>query len=121
MEKAVRHNLVTFLENKNLLNDCQYGFRSKRSTKLATALFCDTIRKEMSNGNLVGSVYIDLFKALDTISHSMLIEKLQTYGVKGDELVWFIDYLFGRSQIVAMNNVKSNKEPITAGFLKARF
>ena len=45
----------------------------------------------------------------------MLIEKLQTYGVKGDELVWFIDYLFGRSQIVAMNNVKSNNKPIYCG------
>ena len=116
MEKAVHHNLITFLENKNLLTDFQYGFRSKRSTKLATTLFCDTIRKEISNGNLVGSVYIDLSKAFDTISHSMLIEKLQTYGVKGEELVWFIDYLFGRSQVVAMNNVKSNKEPIYCGF-----
>ena len=45
----------------------------------------------------------------------MLIEKLQTYGVEGDELVWFIDYLFGQSQIVAMKNVKSNKEPIYCG------
>ena len=45
----------------------------------------------------------------------MLIEKLQTYGVKDDELVRFIDYLFGRSQIVAMNNAKSNKEPIYCG------
>ena len=45
----------------------------------------------------------------------MLIEKLQTYGVKGDELVRLIDYLFGRSQIVAMNNAKWNKEPIYCG------
>ena len=63
----------------------------------------------MSNGKLVGSVYIDLSKAFDTISYSMLIEKLQTYGVEGDELVFFIDYLFGQSEIVTMNNVKSNK------------
>ena len=45
----------------------------------------------------------------------MCIEKLQTYGAEGDKLVWFIDYLFGRSQIVAVNNVKSNKEPIYCG------
>ena len=29
LEKAVHHNLITFLENKNLLTDCQYGFCSK--------------------------------------------------------------------------------------------
>ena len=40
----------------------------------------------------------------------MLIKKLQIYRVEGDELVWFIDYSFGRSQFVAMNNIKSNKE-----------
>ena len=114
LEKAIHHNLITFLENKNLI-DCQYGFRSKVSTRLVIILFWDTIHKEISSGKLVGSVYIDLYKAFDTISPSMLIEKPQTYGVEGDKLVWFIDYLFGRSLIVAMNNVKSNKEPIYCG------
>ena len=70
LENTVYHNLITFLENKNPLSDCQCGFRSKRSTKLVTTLFCDTIRKEISNGKPVGSVYIDFSKALDTISHS---------------------------------------------------
>ena len=112
LEKAVHHNLITFLENKNLLTNCQCRFRSKQLTKLATTLFCDTIQKEISNEKLVGFVYIDLSKAFNTIRHSMLMEKLQTYGVDGDKLVWFNDYLFGQSQIVAMNNVKCNKEPI---------
>ena len=49
------------------------------------------------------------------MSHSMLIKKLQTYGIEVDKLLSFIDYLFGQSQIVAMNNVKSNKEPIYYG------
>ena len=35
------------------------------------------------------------------------------YGVEGEELAWFVDYLFGRSQIVVMSNVKSNKEHIS--------
>lgn len=55
------------------------------------------MRKEINNGKLVGSVYTDLSKAFDTINHSMLIEKLQICGVAGEELVWFIDYLFGGS------------------------
>ena len=58
-----------------------------QSTKLATTSFCNTIRTEISKGKLAGSVYLDLSKAIDTISHSMLIEKLQNYGDEGDELV----------------------------------
>ena len=57
-------------------------------------------------------VQIDLAKAFDTISHTVLIKKLQAYGVEVEELVWFIDYMFGQYQIVAMKNVKSNKESI---------
>ena len=47
----------------------------------------------------------------------MLIEKLQTYRVEDDELVWFIDYLFRQSEIVA-NQTKSQ---FSAGFLNAPF
>ena len=111
-KKAVHHNLITFLKNKKVLADCQYGFHSKRSTKFATILCCDTIRKEISNGKLVRSVYIDLSNAFDTINHLMLLEKLQTSRVEGGELVWLIDYLFRCFKNVAMNNVKSNKKPI---------
>ena len=45
----------------------------------------------------------------------MLFKKLQMYGVEGEDLAWFVDDLFGRSQIVVMNNIKSNKEPIHCG------
>ena len=49
----------------------------------------------------------------------MLIEKLQTYGV--DEQAGFIDHLFGQSQIVAINNVKSNKANLLQGSARLDF
>lgn len=60
LEKAVHRQFYNFLENNKLLNDCQFGFRRNRSTKLAATLFCDKIRKEMDNGKLIGCVYLDL-------------------------------------------------------------
>ena len=111
LEKAMHNELINYLEQENLLNDCQYGFRSKRSTKLASTLFCDNIRREMDGGKLVGAIYIDLSKAFDTIGHALLLKKLQSYGVHGNELTWFTDYLFNRSQLVDMNNVCSDYEP----------
>ena len=115
LEKAVHSNLISFLEDENLLNDCQYGFRSKRSTKLASTLFCDEIRREIDAGKMVGAVYIDLSKAFDTIGHAILFKKLEMYGVNRQELDWFVDYLFGRSQLVEINNTRSDKEPIYCG------
>ena len=54
LAKAVHHGLKDFLENENLLTKCQHGFRKKHSTKTASILFSDTIRKEMDNGKLYG-------------------------------------------------------------------
>lgn len=115
LEKAVHHQFYSFLENNKLLSDCQFGFRKQRSTKLASILFCDTVRKEMDNGNLTGCVYLDLSKAFDTIGHNILLDKLSMYGVLGSELAWFTDYLFNRNQLIEIQNICSSPNTITSG------
>ena len=107
-EKAVHYQLLQFLETNKLLSNSQ----------LAAALLCDNIRKEMNNGNMIGAVYLDLSKAFDTIGHGLLLNKLNTYGVSGKELNWFTDYLFNRTQIVEIENVRSDTEPVYCGVLQ---
>lgn len=115
LEKAVHHRLLDFLESNSLLSESQYGFRKHRSTKLAATLLCDDIRREMNNGNLIGVAYLDLSKAFDTIGHSLLINKLSAYGVKGKELQWFSSYLFNRTQVVSVGKTNSDTESIYCG------
>ena len=61
------------LESNKLLLENQFGFCKYLSTEIATAYFTDQIQKAMDKGHYTGAVYIDLSKALDTISHSILI------------------------------------------------
>ena len=74
--------LMSHLERNNLLSDYKYGFRSKRSTELAVTYFTDLIRKEAGNGKMSGSVFIDMSKASDTISHYGLLSKLPFCGIE---------------------------------------
>ena len=35
---------------------------------------CNSIRRQMNNGQLTGEVYVDLSKIIDNISHSVLLK-----------------------------------------------
>ena len=75
----------------------------------------DDIRNDVDKENLVGAIFIDLSKAFDTISHHVLLAKLQAYGVQRKELMWFTDYLFGRQQYVQLGTDKSSNQPLLCG------
>ena len=51
----------------------------------------------MDSGELIGAIYLDLTKAINTIGHNVLTEKLPNFGIRGKSLDWFADYLFNRS------------------------
>ena len=106
-EKVIHKQLMTFLEEKNLIYKYQFGFRGGMSTEQAVTLFLDEIRSNVDKGRLVGACFIDLKKAFDTISHSTLLSKLPKYGIHDRELEWFTDYLFDRKAIVQYGQERS--------------
>ena len=103
LEPIVHKELLTYLEGNCLLVGYQFGFRKNMSTELAVLFLTDYIRKQPDSGSLTGALYIDLSKAFDTMSHSLLLDKLPSYGIADGELGWFTEYLFLRKQAVKSN------------------
>ena len=78
-------------------------------------MFCDQIRNHMDKGKMVGCVYLDFSKAFDTISDSILLDKSSLYGIQGSEPDWFTEYIFSRTQLVEMFNIRSSVRSINIG------
>ena len=69
----------------------------------------------LDDDEIVGSLFIDLTKAFDSIDHQLMLLKLQNIGVDGIELAWFRNYLRGRMQCVAIGKARSSLKPISSG------
>eukprot|EP00794_Sanderia_malayensis_P016349 gene16349-17993_t len=106
---------MKYLESNHLLAPNQFGYRSKRSTELATTYFCDNIRRSMDQGELTGAIFVDLSKAFDTIGHWTIINKLPKFGINGLAKDWLSSYLFGRHQRVGYKGKLSSPSPIYCG------
>ena len=60
-------------------------------------------------------IYFDISKAFDTVSHSILLEKLSLFGITSTLWTWIKDYLTNRHQQVSINNCYSNLLPVLSG------
>ncbi|KAK4829857.1 hypothetical protein QYF61_007128 [Mycteria americana] len=63
----------------------------------------------------VDVIYLDFSKAFNTVSHSILLEKLAAHGLSGCTLSWIKNWLDGRAQRVVENGFKSSWWLVTSG------
>ena len=97
LEKVVYCRVYNFLVETEQLYQSQYGFRTGHSCQNAISELIGNILKNQEENKLTIGVFIDLSKAFDTLSHDILLRKLQKYGIRGTPLKWFESYLENRS------------------------
>ena len=115
-EKMMYNRLKAFLEKFGILHESQYGFREKRSTEHAILEIINQIQTNMDRKLYTCGIFIDLQKAFDTVDHTILLKKLDHYGVRGIVNDWFTSYLTARKQITEIGPLKiSKKAPVLSG------
>ena len=83
IEKLMHKRLYNFLEEHNILFCNQFGFRKNNLTSLALIQITEKIKESIDNKQYGCGIFIDLRKAFDTVNHSILLTKLEHYGIRG--------------------------------------
>ena len=107
IEKLMHSRLYNFLSIHNCIYDYQFGFRKNHSTNHALLNLTEEIREALDNNSFAAGVFVDLQKAFDTVDHTILLNKLNYYGIRGITNNWFKSYLSNRKQYVTINGFES--------------
>ena len=114
-ERILTEDIYDHLSRNHLITSALYGFIKGRSTELQLLnCSCDWVNA-IDTKCFADTVYIDLAKAFDTVSHNKLLHKLQKYGITGNILQWFSSYLNNRKQRVKLSNTFSSYADVTSG------
>ena len=114
-ERIIYNRIINYFEHFELLNANQFGFRSKLNTVDAALRLVEEIRnmKNLKKDPLM--LLLDLQKAFDSVDHSILLGKLENYGIRGCNFCLLKNYLSERYQYIHINNTVSTKRQVKCG------
>ena len=100
---------------KHMIGKSQHGFTKGKSCLTNLITFYDKVTCSVDVGRAVDIAHLDFSKAFDTVSRSLLLEKLMGYGLDKWAVQWVGNWLTGRTQRVVVNSSFSNWQPVTSG------
>ena len=114
LEKIIYKRVYSFLQNSGQLYKNQYGFRANHSCEHAIGQVVGTIVwKVLENKQYAACILLDLSKAFDMIEHSILLKRLELYGIRGSALSWFESYLTNRTLRVKCRTISNCSESVS--------
>ena len=112
---AAVNRLVKYLEDENKLYNSQHAYRQYHSTTSALVEITEFLHKELEKKNVPAIVATDLSKAFDSVSHGLLLEKLENLGLHKTCTEWIGLYLSERTQSTSFSSTTSDEDKVLAG------
>ena len=116
LERVVAVQLQTHLDEAGLMTAFQSAYRKHHSTESALLNIQNDILLNMAKGSVTALTLLDLSAALDTIDHTILLDRLNVYyGISELVLGWFKSYLSGRTHSVKVGSTLSHPAALHYG------
>ena len=114
LKRLIYNRLQQFLKKHSVIHKSQYGFQKSISTEYAVLDIVLNAFKNINQNLFTGLIFLYLRKAFDTVSHSILLSKLDHYGIRGSANRLITSFL-NRRQYVSVNGTNSDIKLITNG------
>ncbi len=115
LERVINLRLRGHLEDNNLYNPYQYGFRSKRSTTSAITLASEKIAISKGMGINCTVIQRDISKAFDKVWTKGLQYKIMKLGIPQISEKLLCNFLEERTAAISINSASSAPFPLMSG------
>ena len=115
IERVALEQFTMYLNDTGNLTIHQSGNRKCFSTETLQLFITDHIYQAIDNKMVTAVILLDLSKAFDSISHTILLEKLKNLGTSPSATAWFASYLCERLQSVRIGQHLSEPQIVTHG------
>ncbi len=83
LERIIRDEILSFIDKKKIIKNCQHGFRNKKSCLTNLLEFMEHVAQQLDKAEPVDAIYLDFQKAFDKVPHERLLRKLKSIGIDG--------------------------------------
>ena len=115
MKHVVVSSIMQHFETQCILSDNQHGFRMGRSCETQLLESVEELTTNLEGGRQTGIIFLDFAKAFDRVNHSLLVHKLQCYGIRGSTITWIANFLSDRRQAVVVDGSCSSYARVRSG------
>ena len=103
MEKIILRVTEKHLKDNTVTGPSQHGFTMGKSCLTNLISFYDKVTHSAGQGKPVNVTFLDFSKAFDTVSHSLLLDKMSSTQLDKHVTQQVSNWLMGRAQRVTVN------------------
>ncbi|KAF2356919.1 Reverse transcriptase domain [Trinorchestia longiramus] len=115
IERLLKVRITKHLNDQNLINDTQHGFREKSRCLTNLLDFFGEVNRIYDSTKAVDLVYLNFQKAFEKVPHETLMAKVEAHGIRGNYSRWIRNWFTGRTQRVVIHDETNDPALVTSG------
>lgn len=105
IEKVIYNSIYAYFEKFKLFCKEQKGFRKNVNVNMALFDVLSNVLTSVDKKRPVCAIYTGMTKAFDFVDHKILLQKLHSYGIRGNVLKLLESYLSDRLQCTEISRI----------------